>query len=185
MRKWVVGVAAGISAGKSTYVAALAAATGAQRTAFGEFVRKLAAERGLDFNSREVLQELGESLKADLGPEEFVRRVLAETTPDAPLVVDGVRHTDIADALAVAVAPRTFFLVFLDADEATRQERAAIRAERDRLRELDQHSTETQVHDGSLRERAHLVLDARRDVTGLVVETIEHLSRATLSKGIG
>ncbi|WP_438023418.1 AAA family ATPase [Sorangium sp. So ce233] len=181
MTTWVIGVVGGIAAGKSTFCAALADALDAEVTGFGAFVREHAAERGLDSTSREVLQPLGERLKEELGADEFARRVLGRARLQARVVVDGIRHVDIVDALKEAAAPRPFALVFLDADDETCQQRASTRPEgAARLQELAAHSTEQQVHDGSLRERADLVLDARLPVGDLVDATMNYLSRRSV-----
>lgn len=177
MIDWVIGVAGGISAGKSTFVSALSAETNAAVTGFGAYVRDEALKSDLDVTSRDVLQALGEKLKNDLGAPEFVRRVLLRATPsDGRVIVDGVRHVEVAEALELASAPRRFVLVFLEADEQTRTVRSAARAaDALRLRELASHSTELQVHDGSLRARASLILDARCEVGELVAITCRHL----------
>lgn len=177
MTEWVIAVAGGIASGKSTFIAALADAIGAQTTAFGALVREDAVKRGLDPTSREVLQDIGEKLKAELGAVEFSRRVLCRAPTTASVIVDGIRHVDIVDALAEAAPPRRFAFVFLHADLTTRQTRASERS-RDgaQLRELDQHSTERQVHDGTLVERADLVLDARSHISDLVEATVAKLA---------
>lgn len=176
MKPIMIAVAGGIGAGKSEFVRALADRMGAAISGFGDFVRDEAAARGIS-SSRENLQTLGEKLKQDLGDEEFARRVITRAPTTGAIVIDGVRHSEMADAIARVVAPQRFVLIFLDADDELRRARVAARRpdEVGRLAELASHSTERQVHDGSLRERADLVLDARAPVPDLVREAIATL----------
>lgn len=173
----VVGVAGGIGAGKSAFVRALAERGGARVTAFGDVVREEAINRGLEVTSRDVLQALGEQLKGELGDVGFARLTLARVATATRVVVDGVRHVEIAEAIALVSAPGQFFLVYLDVDDDQRRERAEVNRPDDakRLSELALHSTENQVHDGSLRGRADMVIDASASVDALVVAVAERL----------
>jgi dephospho-CoA kinase len=177
MKRFVIGVSGGIAAGKSEFIRVLAERLTASVTSFGDFVRTEAAARNLDASSRDVLQRFGEQLKRDLGDQAFVEQVLARVEGDGHVIVDGVRHVEVADAIARAVRPRCFVLVFLDADIETRQVRAHARLTLDagHLDTLDSHSTERQVHDGSLRTRADVVLDATQPIADLVEEAVSRL----------
>lgn len=177
MTALVIGVSGGIASGKSAFIAGLAGALGATTTGFGDYVREEATRLGLDPSAREVLQGLGEQLKADLGDDAFVARVLARAAGDRHTIVDGVRHVEIADAIGRVVAPRRFVLVFLDADAETRRARAEVSRPTDagRLDSLASHSTERQVQDGSIRGRADLILDATQAIDAMVAQTLERL----------
>lgn len=157
----VIGVSAPIGTGKTAFVSALCAALGASSTSFGDYVRNAAKERGMS-EDRDSLQQLGTSLKTELGDEGFARAVLLRASSDEAVVVDGIRHVEIANHLQEASAPRRFVLVYLLASDEIRLERL----KRDRGQDAanidmaaSRHSTEVQVHDGSLQERADLVLD--------------------------
>jgi dephospho-CoA kinase len=178
MTRLVIGISGGIATGKSTFIRALANRLGAATTGFGDYVRAEAAMRNLDASSRDVLQQLGEQLKRDLGDDAFVQRVLAHVPAHGHLIIDGIRHAEIADSIQRVSAPRRFVLMFLDADEQTRRARAESSrpADASRLDELAAHSTERQVHDGSVRARADLVLDATKPVDTLVEEALAFLA---------
>lgn len=177
MTPLIIGISGGIASGKTAFIQALSAKIGAATTGFGDYVREQAAGRKLDVASRDVLQQLGEQLKRDLGDEEFVRRVLARADHSAHIIVDGIRHVEIADVIQCVVAPRRFALLFLDVDDETRRERAESRASDDaaRLDQLAAHSTERQVHDGHLRARADLVINATAPIPTMVAEAVAFL----------
>ena len=72
---------------------------------FGDYVAGEAHKRGMD-ESLSVLQALGEELVRD--PELLCRNVLAQAPdwqPGLPIVVDGVRHQAVLDALKKLVSP--------------------------------------------------------------------------------
>jgi hypothetical protein len=144
---------------------------------FGSYVREVAKSEGLNETSRDVLQALGERLNIQLGADGFVSAVLDGLDPDRHGVVDGVRHVEVADQIEHQVSPRRFVLVFLDAEDDVREERASAtgKDQAGRLAEFAQHSTERQVHDGSLRGRADLILDARDPIEQLVAQTMAAL----------
>jgi dephospho-CoA kinase len=75
----IVGVAGAIGSGKSELSRALTQ-IGGVRLSFGDFIRDEARRHELD-PTRENLQQLGEQLIAELGAEEFVRRLLVERPP--------------------------------------------------------------------------------------------------------
>lgn len=77
MSDCVVGFAGKMGSGKTTISSLTAQTLGWARVGFGDYVRSVARQRGLDA-SRGTLQALGESLLAD-GSEGFCRDVLAQT----------------------------------------------------------------------------------------------------------
>jgi dephospho-CoA kinase len=177
MTALIIGVSGGIASGKTAFIQALAAELPAATTGFGDYVREEAAGKGLDVTSRDVLQQLGEQLKRDLGDDEFVRRVLGRADQSGHVIIDGIRHVEIADLIQRVVAPRKFVLLFLHLDDETRRARAESRSSGDaaRLDQLATHSTEQQVHDGRLRARADLELDATSPIATLVADTLAFL----------
>jgi cytidylate kinase/transcriptional regulator with XRE-family HTH domain/Zn-dependent peptidase ImmA (M78 family) len=136
-----------IGSGKTTLSQQVADALGWRRASFGEYLSMFAKSQGLD-DSREVLQELGESL-VSRNPDDFCRSVLAHFgwRSGEPLVIDGVRHATIFEALRRIVAPLDLRLVFVNVDEDTRLKRLK-KTDRDvigRLQEVEAHSTERDV----------------------------------------
>lgn len=151
----IVGVAGAIGSGKSALSRALAGEGGGARVSFGDFVRDQADAREVE-PTRENLQALGEQLIDELGAPEFVRRVLTDQTTTELIVVDGVRHLAVDEALRRIAAE--YLLVFVEVDGETRRRRVREREGRDvDLAELDRHSTEREV--ALLRERADVVVD--------------------------
>jgi dephospho-CoA kinase len=150
MKPAVIGFSGRIASGKSAISKALAADIGCQRVSFGDYVRKVAAERGLG-STREVLQSLGEELEtADVS--RFCRAVidLAEWQSGSSLVIDGIRHVHVLESLRSLVEPTPLILVFVEADDSLRTSRLAERGEGEdvRLGSVESHSTERDVLEG-------------------------------------
>ncbi|MFC1611494.1 AAA family ATPase [Myxococcota bacterium] len=172
----VVGISGGIGAGKTTISTELASRLGWRRTSFGDYVRKVAVQRGLG-TDRSALQRTGEDL-IEQGWERFVEAVLKSCgwSQGFPLVVDGIRHVEALQTIRHLVAPQPTFLILLELDEGERESRTKSRdgAASAHLAEADSHSTETQVP-RELRECADLVLDTRRPVEELVGAVMQHI----------
>jgi hypothetical protein len=143
------------------------------RASFGDYVRAVASERGLELN-RDNLQAVGLDLIGG-GWEPFCRAVLAHRAwqPGQMLVVDGVRHVEAVRQLRHLVAPSTLLLVHLRIDEELRQERISERVgEADGVSEKQEsHSTEAEVKD-TLPLLADLVVDGAKQVNQLADEII-------------
>jgi cytidylate kinase len=95
----MVGISGFSGSGKSTLGRSPVVALDGTFGSFGDYVRHLAQERGAS-TERRFLQEIGEAeVRHDVG--EFVRDFLAWATPsvERALVVDGVRHVAVDDAL--------------------------------------------------------------------------------------
>jgi dephospho-CoA kinase len=175
MSNIVIGFSGGIASGKSSLSTAVAQAIGWPRTSFGGYVRTIAAQRGLE-PTRENCQAIGEELiEADI--RGFCKDVLAEASwrPGEPLVIDGIRHLEVADLLADMVRPTDFVLVFVELPRAEREARLKNRdGESQPLERFEQHSTEVQVCE--LRARANLVVDGDRPVEQLADEAVRFLT---------
>jgi dephospho-CoA kinase len=169
----VLGFVGKIGSGKSTVSTAVAEALGWPRTGFGDYVRALAAEKGLAVD-RQTLQRLGESLVNE-GPTEFCRAVLnqANWEPGKSAVVDGIRHTAIVSALRETVAPTELLLVFVAVADSVRETRVQKRDGQNQvtLNLLDSHSTESEV-ETSLSKMAHLTVDGNLRVEVLASEIV-------------
>ena len=165
----VLGFAGKIGSGKSTVSAEVAKALGWPRASFGDYLRTVAKSNGFG-ESREVLQELGSSL-VEKGAEEFCRSVLAhyQWSAGEPLIVDGVRHAEVVEALRRLVAPLELRLVFIDVDDRTRRDRLPT-TDKDmpkKLQLIETHMTEKQVNE-CLPALADLRLPGSQPVATLV-----------------
>jgi dephospho-CoA kinase len=175
MSNTVVGFSGGIASGKSSLSTAVAQAIRWPRTSFGGYVRTIAAQRGLE-PTRENCQAIGEErIEADI--HGFCKNVLAEASwsPGEPLVIDGIRHLEVADLLSGMVRPTDFVLVFVELPRAEREARLKNRDDESQPLELfEQHSTEVQVSE--LRARANIVVDGDRPVEQLADEVVRFLT---------
>ena len=142
-----VGIAGRIASGKSSISAVLASRLGWKRASFGDFVRSLAAQRGLE-PTREVLQGIGEELEA-LDSVAFCSDLLASAGwhNGDPIVIDGIRHVRILENLKNIVAPQRLLFVYLEAQDDTRRVRFAQRegSNAELLTAVESHSTEREV----------------------------------------
>jgi len=165
----VIGFAGRIGSGKSTLSMEVAKMLGWPRASFGDYLRSVAKGSGLD-ESREVLQELGASL-IEKGVEDFCRAVLAHYKWSAgePLVIDGIRHAEVVEALRKVVAPLEVRIVYVDVGDDKRLERLRRMDESmpGKFKEIESHSTEQQVKE-LLPALADLRLAGDRPVSELV-----------------
>jgi len=113
----IVGIAGQIGSGKTSLAKELCKRLNWQLISFGSFVRSEANRRGLKIE-RAALQQLGENLISEFGPAEFVRQVLCSNKPFSNIVIDGIRHVEIWQAIQ-SVAQKGI-LVYLDVPEEVR-----------------------------------------------------------------
>jgi dephospho-CoA kinase len=176
----VLSFAAPIEAGKTTVSTKVAEHLGAPRVSFGEYLRGVAHARGLEM-TREVLQNLGDQLVTS-NFRGFCEDVLEQHPwqPGKPLIIDGVRHVEVLDALAEILAPARGYLIYINVDRTTQTKRLKTDPLRHTktLDELEKHPTEQQVR-SKLPDRAALVLDGTQNPDELVRKVIEFL----VSKG--
>ncbi len=180
MRPVVLAFAGSIASGKSTLSVSVATALGWPRVSFGDHVREVARNSGLDC-SREVLQDVGASL-IDKGWEDFCRTVLRQVnwSPGQPLIVDGIRHVEAIDVLRQLVAPSTLLLVLVVLNEPTREARLRERGMTDhgKFHQIEAHSTEAQVKT-VLPRMADITVDGARPVEDLVREIVTRVQQYT------
>jgi dephospho-CoA kinase len=170
MKNTVLAFSGAIASGKSDLSIGVAKALGCPRVSFGSYVRIITRLRGLE-DLRENWQAVGESLiQEDL--HQFCVAVLAQApwAPGEPLVIDGVRHVEVAEALKSLVSPSGLRLIYIDVDDARRVQRLRERSPHEKtLSELDRHSTEVQVKT-ALRQLADFVLDGNQPTEDLIRE---------------
>lgn len=172
----IIGIAGGVGAGKTTFALSLAAELGGISTSFGDYIRSEAIRQSLG-TSREELQSIGESLIQSIGYEALLRRVLTQAGWNGMgiLVLEGVRHLQIANLLRKTMPDHHVVLVFLalDGDARTRRvsEREAMNID---IGTVDAHPTEKEVP--LLRDVADLVLDGQLPIPILVMSTRQKLA---------
>lgn len=149
----IVGVAGRAGSGKSRLSIELATKIGARRVGFGDLIRREATERGIS-SRRTELQDVGQDLLERVGPETLVAMILRPVAAETSVVVDGVRHASVADALE-RVADG-FLLVYVEAPTSVRAARLAERAAELSIEVLDGHPTERELP--VLKERSSLVV---------------------------
>lgn len=143
----VVAVSGQIASGKSTLASQFASEEGWPYVSFGDFVRSIAKKDRIA-ETRENLQDIGDRLiREDL--EGFCRGVLSQVDwrPGQPLVIDGVRHTEVSFLLRRMVAPSKYILTYVEVDDETRRQRLREegRERSDSIERVETHPTEEQV----------------------------------------
>ncbi len=143
--------------GKTSLAKELALKLNANFASFGSYVRTVATSRGIGLD-RISLQNLGQTLIEEFGPDVFVKEVLTlgQCSSNDITILDGVRSVEIWRAVQ-KLAPGCV-LVYLDIEEKERIRRLV---ERDRIdpasiQRAMMHSMETSVPE--LRPHADLVL---------------------------
>lgn len=161
-----------IGSGKSSVSTAVAAALGWQRTGFGDYLRAEVGRAGGDPNDRESLQDLGQRL-VEADPAAFCSAVLTAGgfRPSDDFVVDGVRHVSIFDLLVKLGAPSEAKLLFLGAEDSTRLERVATRADARDFARATGHRVESDLQI-ALPDRAHGAVDANQSLDRVVADCL-------------
>lgn len=138
-----IGVSGRIGSGKTTISQAIADAVECPLASFGEFIRSAARNSGLNSESRDILQSIGDSLIAKGWPQ-FCRDVLnaANWQPSTSIIVDGIRHTEAVKHLSAIVAPLPFILVHVDVEETLRGDRVRQRLVSSSSNEAESHGSE-------------------------------------------
>jgi hypothetical protein len=147
---------------------------------FSELV--LAEMRPADRGDRWRVMDAGQNLIRDLGALAFSRKVLSlhsQTAPHSgPMIVDGVRHLAIVEALRKLASPAPFILVHVDASPEFRKRhlrKDGITTDAD-LQRMDAHPTEREVSD--VAKLADISLRAESGVSdsaGRVVQALQRL----------
>lgn len=154
----VIGIAGKIGSGKSTLSKYAAAKLGWKYSGFGNVVRHYASLKNIE-PTRLNLQNLGQHM-VETDIIGFCRHVLQMATwqKTQGLIVDGIRHTDVASSLKNLVSPDDFKLVFLEIADKLRSNR--LNTTSHEIAEVDTHISEQQVLNYEVKEMADLVVDA-------------------------
>lgn len=168
-----------IGSGKTSVSQLVADNFKAAWTSFGDFMRAYASAESLDPTSREVLQDLGQRLLNTYGTRWLCEQVVARAnlSGGGVLVIDGIRHVDVADCIKEMFSPSKALFIHLELSggiERSRDLDAATRVH------AESHSTERDVL-GPLSSYADLVVynDASLDV---VVRSIVQFVQRYLSE---
>lgn len=175
-------IAGGIASGKTSLAKALSEHLACPWTSFGDCVRTVAAEQGLD-TSRETLQAVGEAL-IGAGWDPFCRRTLGrcDWCPGGRVVIDGIRHVEAIRHLQAILYPVPLLLLFVQTDQSLRRKRLARRddpAGHD-LEQIESHPTEVDAA-ARLADMAERVLDGSQPITQTVAEVVLWLSAKSVS----
>ena len=166
----IIALAGAIGSGKSTLATALTVARAARSASFGNYVRHVVGERGLDVNDRTVLQDVGHQ-RVEADARVFLDETLAWAghSPGGELVLDGVRHLKILAALQARTQElnEPTVLVYLDTPVDVRHPRVASRGlTLEKILEDERHPAEQDLYEG-LRNAADLRLEGDRPVETL------------------
>lgn len=167
MKNLVLAFSGKIASGKTTISREVAHILNWPWVSFGDFIRSVARERGLE-ESREVLQELGEKFVKE-EQEWLCQKVLSQEkwAPGGSLIIDGIRHIEILNKLKTLVYPSELFLITIHLDEEIRIERLQKHGISLRNIELTgKHSTEQQ--NDLLIQTADLLLDGSKEIEDLL-----------------
>ena len=124
--------------------------------------------------ARESWQQVGEELYGQ-GAGIFCRTVLHhyQWSPGQPVVIDGVRHVEVLQALQALVAPLKIYLLYINVDDSVRTERLT----RKGISAVNyEHSTETQVQ-SQLPKIADFIIDGSQPVDELINDIVIQLQR--------
>lgn len=116
MKSATICFAGRIGSGKTTISGAVADSLNWPRVSFGDYVRMIAKNRGLDSDSRDTLRTVGEQLISTEGWDRFCKNVLdyGGWIPGSGVVVDGIRHAEALANIRRITDRVPTFLVFLD-----------------------------------------------------------------------
>jgi dephospho-CoA kinase len=171
----IIAISGATASGKTTLAKALAERTGGTPASFGDYVRALASEQGRT-TDRSTLQAVGQAA-VEAGAEAFLAEFLGWTgwtgwtgwPGKELLILDGLRHVSIRDALR-AHAERAgtkvrFVHVDTDADDRARR----LRARGDdsaAIVDQDAHASERDVKE-RLRDEADLRIYRTDDIADM------------------
>src|SRR6266699_1914435 len=118
----IIALSGQTGSGKTSLARELSNRLGAPVVSFGSFVRSQARNRG-GAEDRVALQNLGQTLIDELGPDEFVRKVVqsGEENSGKTLILEGVRSVEIWQAVQKQASKSV--LIYLDIEEGKRTER--------------------------------------------------------------
>ena len=178
MKTCILAFSGSIGSGKTTISKETSRVLHWSYGSFGDYIRKEALQRGVNPESREVLQEIGSEL-INQGWKEFCEAVLMDSgwEKGSGLVLDGIRHHEGLETIRGIVYPLPTFLIYVRVSENVRKRRLIDKKiNLEHLGAIEQHSTEQQVKT-NLKRYANLVLDSSRPLNDNINSILEWLSR--------
>lgn len=179
MKPIILAFSGPMRSGKSSVSKQVAQTLHWPRASFGEYIRMQARREGLN-ESREVLQHLGNTIIETEGWEVFCRNVLEEAhwRPGTSLVVDGIRHREVLEAIQKLAAPVEIRLVFVAINQQVQTQRMLGKdvATVEELQRVEADSTEEQVKT-VLPEMADITVDGTQppdEIVQKIIGLVEH-----------
>lgn len=160
------------ASGKSTTARSLAILLGWRSFSFGDYVREVARESGLDPQDLLVLQNLGLEL-IEMGWEKFCQGLLKfYEYKNEDVVIDGIRHIEAVNTLS-SITQSKAILVYLDVPETVQNERIQLR-NRGEYEGHESHNVEKQVK-SEIREKADFIINSEipsEEVAQLIIKAL-------------
>jgi dephospho-CoA kinase len=172
----VLALTGGRGSGKTSVTNLLARRLNAKTISFGAYVRGEARRIGIE-QTTENLQRIGQNL-VSAEPTKFAGDVLrsAEWNGRESLIIDGIRHLVILEALRTLVSPSPLKLILLEVSAAIRKTRLMLRGDDvTNFEELDRAPTEVQIF-AQLPARADLLIDGNLPLDEISDEIIRALA---------
>jgi dephospho-CoA kinase len=169
----VVAISGRIGSGKTTLSKDLAASLGCARASFGDYVRSVVQQQGLE-PTRDNLQVVGtQMLQSDASA--FCRSVLSSCgwQPGRDLVIDGLRHLRTIPIIETLITPSRMTIVYVWVPEEIRLLRLKKRGEGDAIdvARIESHSSEQELDSITQLATLHLRGDMARDKNVEEVQT--------------
>lgn len=159
--KLVLGLVGRIGSGKTAVSEYLQENYGAREHRFSQILMDILDRLNLP-HERAHLQNLGKSLRAELGPDVIVNTFKHDLEKDQSdvLIVDGIRYENEVNMLK----EKNGVLIFVTASPEVRYERAVARGEKGETRMtyeqfLESEKAETEKHIEMIKESADYVID--------------------------
>ena len=170
MTSTILAFSGAINSGKTTISQEIASKLDWKKTSFGDYIRSIAKQRGVE-QSRENLQQLGEK-EIEFDCKNFCNSVLSLVNWEKGenLIIDGIRHKEVLDNLKTVTSPSDVYLIYIDLDLKNREQRS--QNSESELKKYDSHSTEKQVV-YTLPKIADLVIDGNKKIEEIVSEVLE------------
>lgn len=163
-RAMMIAVSGQIASGKSAVAKVISNCLSIPLVSFGDYVANESLKRGAVSPTRREMQDTGLSMVQD--SEAFVTGFLTWSGYDeAGLIIDGLRHKAVGEALKRQISPQRLFIVFLDSDPTIISQRLESRGLSEAsIQECLTHPVESQLNE--LRANADLILERTVSLRG-------------------